>query len=113
MTQTNECVSSLAATVSDYRKKLASFEPLSDASKEPESDKTISLRTSIDQLSQLITQRTYFSPSFSSFMPAGTSESESSEKWSRAMEDLKNEIRSIKGLLLSKKNFPGAAPAAN
>lgn len=83
------------------------------------------LRSSINSLSSQVTQQTYFSPSFSSFYynaannnnsiansktsgGGGDDDESASDKLHAAMSDLRDEIRGLKGVLLSRKNFPSA-----
>jgi len=65
------------------------------------------LRSSVDSLTQLITQETYFAPhSYGSYSGKDDSSSMSRKRWVDCIDSIKGEVRSIKGLMLSRKNFP-------
>ncbi|KAJ3383224.1 hypothetical protein HDU92_004295 [Lobulomyces angularis] len=72
-------------------------------------DKEIKLlKNEVENLSSTCTNEAYFSPSYSTLStPSYSYESESSKKWLREVNSVKTELRSIKGSLLSSRNFPG------
>ncbi|KAJ3090362.1 peroxisomal membrane protein pex14 [Quaeritorhiza haematococci] len=86
------------------------------------------LRDSIDDLNLYLTQKTYFSPAFHSFyhhqhggqnqMGDGMNGEEADgmdaeTRWMDGVKVLRNEIRTIKGMLLSRRNFPIAKPSTS
>ncbi|KAI8922090.1 peroxisomal membrane anchor protein conserved region-domain-containing protein [Powellomyces hirtus] len=86
--------------------------------KDPEHDPhpVQSVRKAMDDLMQVVSQEMYVSPSmynfYSSFVkPDGmipTGVSEASSKWMEKVAEVKSEIRTFKGMLLNRRNFPTA-----
>ncbi|TPX58481.1 hypothetical protein SpCBS45565_g07982 [Spizellomyces sp. 'palustris'] len=73
------------------------------------------LRQSVDELSHLVSQETYFTPSmyafYSNFSKPDAFASKGSDataEWGKKVSEVKSEIRTLKGMLLSRRNFPTA-----
>ncbi|KAJ3021368.1 hypothetical protein HKX48_008685 [Thoreauomyces humboldtii] len=76
------------------------------------------LRASTQELSKLVSQETYATPNMVSFyssvgggskgVGAGVGVSLATEEWVRVVGEVKSEIRGLKGMLLSRRNFPTA-----
>ncbi|KAI9098346.1 hypothetical protein DFS34DRAFT_593807 [Phlyctochytrium arcticum] len=70
------------------------------------------LRQCVDELSNIITQETFYSPAsypFYTNYPSGRSGgSQSSIDWAKRVAETKGDIRTLKGMLLNRRNFPMA-----
>ncbi|KNC97044.1 uncharacterized protein SPPG_07442 [Spizellomyces punctatus DAOM BR117] len=73
------------------------------------------LRQSVDELSHLVSQETYFNPSmyalYSTFSKPdafAAKGSDATAEWGKKVSEVKSEIRTLKGMLLSRRNFPTA-----
>ena len=109
---------SISHLITSYQKRLKSESETTSSTSDLHQMEFSNLKQSVEKLAQYVTAETYFSSSYSRYNTYpynyqnlngnknSSSLDENQNKWANKIGELKSDIRSLKGLMLNRRNFP-------